>query len=72
MAVFRRGGPPAARSEGRGSFRGSRRFDWTSCRGWGRPERRISTEARSGGGGVNDDGDAPAVNVGEGPARKHQ
>jgi hypothetical protein len=28
----------------------------------------ISTRARSGGGGVNDDGDAPAADVGEEPA----
>jgi hypothetical protein len=31
-----------------------------------------STGARSGGGGVNDDGDATAANTGEEPARKHQ
>jgi hypothetical protein len=28
--------------------------------------------ARSGGGGVNDDGDAPAADVGEGPAHELQ
>jgi hypothetical protein len=28
--------------------------------------------ARSGAGGVNNDGDAPAANVGEGPTRKLQ
>jgi hypothetical protein len=70
--VFRRGGSPAARSEGRESLRGSRWFDCTTCRGLRWLEKWISTRFRSGGGGVNDDGDALAADVGEGPAHELQ
>jgi hypothetical protein len=70
--VFQWRGPPAARTEGRRSFRSLRRFDWATCRGQGWPGKRISTGVRSGGGGVNGDGGAPAINVGEGPARELQ
>jgi hypothetical protein len=70
--MFRRGGSPAARSEGRESLRGSRRFNCTTCRGLRWSEKGISTRAHSGGGGVNNDGDAPAANTGEEPVHKHQ
>jgi hypothetical protein len=70
--VFWRKGPPAAWSERRRSSRSSRRFDWATCRGQGWPGKGISTGTRSGGGGVNGDGGAPAINVGEGPARELQ
>jgi hypothetical protein len=69
--MFRRGGSPAARSEGRESLRGSRRFDCTTCRGLRWSGKGISMRARGGGGGVTDDGDAPAANTGDDPARKH-
>jgi hypothetical protein len=72
MAVFRRGGSPAARSEGRESLRDSPRFDCTTCRGLRWSGKGISTGARSGGGGVNDDGDVSAADVGEGPAHELQ
>jgi hypothetical protein len=61
-----------ARSEGRESLRGSRRFDCTTCRGLRWSGKGISTRVQSDGRGVNDDGDAPAANTGEEPARKHQ
>jgi hypothetical protein len=70
--MFRRGGLPAVRSEGRESLKGSPRFDCTTCRGLRWSGKGISMRARSGGGGVNDNGGAPAANTGEEPARKHQ
>jgi hypothetical protein len=70
--MFRRGGSPAARSEGRESLRGSRGFECTTCRGSWWSEKGIPTRARSGGGGVDDDGGAPAVNVGREPAHENQ
>jgi hypothetical protein len=66
--MFQQRGPPAARSEGWRSSRSSRWFDWASCRGQVWPGKGISTGVRSGGGGVNGDGGAPAINIGEGPA----
>jgi hypothetical protein len=72
MAMFRRGGSPAARSGGKEGLRGSQRFDCTTCRGLRWSGKGISTRARSGGGGVNDDGGAPVANTGEEPTRKHQ
>jgi hypothetical protein len=68
--VFWRRGPLAARTEGRRSSRSLWRFDWAACQGQGWPGKRISTGAQSGGGEVNGDGGAPAINVGEGTARE--
>jgi hypothetical protein len=70
--MFRRRRLPAARSEGRRGFRSSRRFCCTSCRGLGWSEEGIPTRARNGGGGVDNDGGAPAANTGEEPACKNQ
>jgi hypothetical protein len=70
--MFRRGGSPAATSEGRESLRGSRGFECTTCRGSWWSEKGIPTRARSGGEGVDDDGGAPGANTGVEPARKHQ
>jgi hypothetical protein len=70
--MFRRGGSPAARSEGRRRLRNSRRFGCTSCRGLGLSEEGIPMRSRSGGGGVDDDNGAPAVNTGEEPAHENQ
>jgi hypothetical protein len=70
--MFLRWRSPAARSEGRGGFRSSRRFCCTSCRGLGWSGENIPTRARGGGGGVDDNGGAPVVNVGKEPAHELQ
>jgi hypothetical protein len=70
--MFRRGGSPAARSEGRESLRGSRGFECTTCRGSQWSGKGIPARARSSGGGVNGDDGALAANTGEEPARKLQ
>jgi hypothetical protein len=59
-------------SEGRESLRGSRRFVCTTCRGLRWSGKGISTRARSCGGGVNDNGDAPVADVSEGPTHELQ
>jgi hypothetical protein len=69
--MFRRDRSLAARSEGRRRLRNSRRFGCTSCRGLGWSEKGIPTRARGSGGGANDDGGAPTVNVGREPAHEN-
>jgi hypothetical protein len=68
--MFRRRRSPAARSEGRESFRDSWGFESTTCRGSWRSEEEIPTRARGGGREVIVGGGAPAVNVGRGPAHE--
>jgi hypothetical protein len=70
--MFRRRGSPAARSEGRGGFRSSRRFRCTPYRGLWWSEEWISTRTRGVGGEVTIDGEAPAANVGREPAHELQ
>jgi hypothetical protein len=60
-AVFRRRWSPAARSKGRGILRSLRWSCCATCRRLGWPEWWSSTGTRDGGGGVNGDGEAPAV-----------
>jgi hypothetical protein len=68
--MFRRGGSPAARSEGRGGLRSSRRFDCTPCRGLWWSEEWISTRTRRGGGEVTVNSEAPVTGVGGGLAHE--
>jgi hypothetical protein len=70
--MFRRRRSPAARSEGRESFRGLRGFECTTCRGSWWSEEEIPTRARGGGGETNNDDGAPAVDVGRKPAHELQ
>jgi hypothetical protein len=70
--VFRRGGSPAARSEGRRGLRSSRRSGNTKCRGLHGSETWVSTRTRGGGGGVTVDGEVPVTGVGEGVAQELQ
>jgi hypothetical protein len=72
MAMLQRGGSPASRSEGRESLRSSWRSKCTTCRGLRWSEKWIPTRVRSGGGGINDDGDALMVGVGGEPAHELQ
>jgi hypothetical protein len=70
--VFRRGGSPVAVQRLGRSLRGARWFDGAPWRGLGWSKRQIPTADRGGSGEVDGDGDAPAINVGEGPAHEHR
>jgi hypothetical protein len=70
--VFRRRWSPAARSKGRKGCRSSRGFCATTCRGLGWSEWWSSMGTRGGGGGVDGDDGAPAIDVGKGPAHESQ
>jgi hypothetical protein len=71
-AVFRRRRSPAARSKGRERLRGLLWSSCATCRGLGWPEREILTRTRGGGGGVDGDDGAPAIDIGKGPVHGSQ
>jgi hypothetical protein len=61
-AAFRRGGSPAARAKGPGSFSESRRTYWCVWMGRGMAGESSSAMAQSTAAGVDSDGGAPARN----------